>query len=340
MIARLHRPVRRIGMRTVLPSAPRNPHSVTVVIPCYKYGHYLPAAVASALDQRHVQARVIIVDDHSPDDSPAIAQALADGDARIRVILHTSNQGHVRTFNDGIDAVETELMSLVSADDLVAPGALDRAAGVIERFPHVGLVYGKVVIFGEGAPGGRSYGSGVWQIWNGMDWIRRIAETGFNPILSPEAVVRTDIVRRIGGYNADLPHAGDLEYWLRTAAVSDVAQIRGAIQAYYRVHGQNMHLTQFALRAQDIRQKMKAFEVLRSVGSVSSRAALGEMRNRAAQTLAREAIDAARTLIGQPASAEEVRDLAEFADEYALTSDDRAAAAALIAELRMAGGAR
>ena len=57
---------------------------VTVVIPCYNYGHFLPAAVASALDQRGVDVEVIIVDDASSDGSADVARELADRDPRVR----------------------------------------------------------------------------------------------------------------------------------------------------------------------------------------------------------------------------------------------------------------
>ena len=51
--------------------------SVSVVIPCYRYGHYLADCVGSALDgQDGVDVRVLIIDDASPDDSADAARAL------------------------------------------------------------------------------------------------------------------------------------------------------------------------------------------------------------------------------------------------------------------------
>jgi cellulose synthase/poly-beta-1,6-N-acetylglucosamine synthase-like glycosyltransferase len=74
---RMHRPTPFVG-------APR----VSVVIPCYRYGVYLPAAVASALDQADLDVDVLIVDDASPDDSAKVAEELASADPRVDVLVH------------------------------------------------------------------------------------------------------------------------------------------------------------------------------------------------------------------------------------------------------------
>lgn len=63
------------------------------------------------------------------------------------------------------------------------------------------------------------------------------AQTG---ILSPKVVMRTSVQKRVGGYDARLPHLGDTEMWLRLAADADTGYLRGVDQAYYRRHGQNM----------------------------------------------------------------------------------------------------
>jgi len=49
--------------------------SVSVVIPCYNYGHFLEEAVTSVLDdQEGVDVRVLIIDDASSDDSADVAR--------------------------------------------------------------------------------------------------------------------------------------------------------------------------------------------------------------------------------------------------------------------------
>ncbi|MFP3675053.1 glycosyltransferase family A protein, partial [Bacillus sp. SIMBA_031] len=94
-----------------------------VVVPCYNYGRYLPDAVHSALSQDGVDVEVIIVDDASTDDTAAVAHRLASADARISVVIHEDNQGHISTYNDGLSRAAQRYVTLLSADVLIAPGA-------------------------------------------------------------------------------------------------------------------------------------------------------------------------------------------------------------------------
>ena len=238
--------------------------TLTVVIPCYNYGHYLPSAVASVLAEPRVDVRVVIVDDASPDGSGEVAVRLAAEDPRVRAVVHETNKRHIQTYNDGFALVDTDYVTLVSADDIVAPGALGRAVALMERYPAVGLVYGSIAIFArdEDPRPRRKKWYHLWRIWGRDEWIDGVARSGYNPIASPEAVVRTAALKQVGLYNPALPHSGDLEYWLRIAARWDIGQIHGPIQAYYRVHGGNMHTTDFGTREADLRERFSAFKVL------------------------------------------------------------------------------
>src|SRR5829696_4653329 len=75
---------------------------VSVVVPCYRYGQFLPGAVASALDQDGVDVEVIVVDDASGDGSADVARGLASRDSRVRVRAHATNAGHIATYNEGL----------------------------------------------------------------------------------------------------------------------------------------------------------------------------------------------------------------------------------------------
>jgi hypothetical protein len=304
-------------VRVTLPrDAPRA--GVTVVVPCYRYGHFLRRIVGSILEQHDVDARVIIVDDASPDDSAEVARAIARDDARVTVVVHERNKGHIATYNDGFALVETEFTSLVSADDIVAPGALGRATRLMTSHPRVGMVYGPVIDFtDDDVPSGEyRWGRESWSVWSGSSWFRRVMRRGTNPILSPEVVMRTAAVCEVGPYNADLPHSADLEYWLRTAARWDVGRVNGRAQAYYRVHGANMHLEHFDATAEDLRQRRRAFAaVAAGVAPVGVDAALED--ERACLALATEALRDACRRLDRGASTESVLPLIEFANEQA-----------------------
>ena len=122
--------------------------SVSVIIPCYNYARYLRGCVESVLGQTGVEVRVLILDDCSPDDTPAVAAELVCADGRVEFRRHAVNQRHIATYNEGLAWADGDCTLLLSADDLLTPGALARAARLLDARPDVGLVYGRQVLFG------------------------------------------------------------------------------------------------------------------------------------------------------------------------------------------------
>ena len=234
--------------------------SVSVVIPCYKYGRYLEECAASVLDDQDVDVRVLIIDDASPDDSADVAKKIAARDPRVELVVHATNKGNIATFNEGLlEWADGDYCVLLSADDRLTPGALGRAADLLDANPRVGFVYGHALWCVEGAPlpAARTRGRG-WSVWPGAWWLERRFRQAENPIITPEVVVRTSLQKRVGGYDAQLPKAADMELFMRFAANAEVGFIRGVDQAYYRVHGQNMSASVSALM--DLRQRRSVFE--------------------------------------------------------------------------------
>jgi glycosyltransferase involved in cell wall biosynthesis len=221
----------------------------------------LTGCIESVLAQAGVEVRVLIIDDASPDETPQVAHALMERDTRLEYRRHDANAGLIATANAGLDwADDSDYVVLLSADDLLVPGALRRAVSAMEAFPNVGLVYGRAPYARAGRPLPST--DGRWRdtkVWEGRDWIRRRCRCAHNCISSPEVVVRTSVQRRAGRYDAGCFHTSDLNMWLRIAAVSDVAFIKGVPQAIYRVHGDSM------LRSNrdpllDLRERRAAFD--------------------------------------------------------------------------------
>jgi glycosyltransferase involved in cell wall biosynthesis len=235
--------------------------SVSVVIPCYNYGHFLEDAVSSVLDdQEGVEVRALIVDDASSDDSAEVAAKIAARDPRVEVAVHPVNKGHIATYNEGLLGwADGEYCVLMSADDRLTPGALRRATEFLDAQPSVGFVYGNPLWFSDKMPLPRARTQvRASSVWPGRLWVERRCRQLQSGISSPEVVVRTSLQKRVGGYDPRLPHLGDTEMWIRLAANADVGYLRGADQAYYRRHAQNMSTAYGPLLT--LRQYRLAFE--------------------------------------------------------------------------------
>jgi glycosyltransferase involved in cell wall biosynthesis len=237
--------------------------SVSVVIPCYNYGRHLPACVSSVLGQRGVEVRVLIIDDCSTDDSASVGEALAAAHRQVVFRRHAVNKGHIATYNEGLlEWADGDYVTLLSADDLLTPDSLKRSVELMEANPAVGFVYGRCEEFSDDAqlPAPGEFRGTIAS--SGTKWIARRAREGVNVVPTPGTVVRTVVHHQVGGYDPDLPHAGDFEMWLRVAAVADVGYVRGAAQGYYRIHSASMSHAVYQVLLADVRQRKMVFDSL------------------------------------------------------------------------------
>ena len=118
---------------------------IDVFIPCYNYGRFLSQCVNSVLGQVGVDVRVLVIDDASPDNTAEVAAALARENPRVTILRHRTNKGHINTYNEGIEWASADYMLLLSADDYLLPGALSRAANLMDAHPEVGFTFGNVI---------------------------------------------------------------------------------------------------------------------------------------------------------------------------------------------------
>ena len=235
---------------------------VDVAVPCYRYGHFLRDCVESVLSQKDVEVRVLILDDASPDDTPAVAAELAAEDARVTFRRHAANRGHIATYNEGLDWAEADYLLLLSADDVLTPGALSRATRLMERHPEISVTLGDAIATSNPSahkhdpPAQHQY---QCRILSPAKWIENFCQSGINIAgqQTSTAVVRTSAQRKCGHYRAELPHAGDMEMWLRLAMYGPVGFVLET-QAYYRQHGGAMHHDYPGIL--DIRQRKAAFD--------------------------------------------------------------------------------
>lgn len=93
---------------------------LSIIVPVYKVENYLQKCIDSILAQTFTDFELILVEDGSPDNCPALCDAAAAKDARIRVI-HQKNGGLSAARNAGLDVARGEWIGFVDSDDYIAP---------------------------------------------------------------------------------------------------------------------------------------------------------------------------------------------------------------------------
>lgn len=93
---------------------------ISIIVPVYKVEKYLNECIDSILAQTFTDFELILVDDGSPDNCPALCDAAAEKDSRVRVI-HQQNKGLSGARNAGIDVARGNWLGFVDSDDMIDP---------------------------------------------------------------------------------------------------------------------------------------------------------------------------------------------------------------------------
>ena len=102
----------------------KNPE-ISVIVPVYKVEKYLNECIDSILAQTFTDFEVILVDDGSPDNCPAMCDAAAERDERVRVI-HKANGGVSTARNAGLAAARGNWVGFVDSDDVIDKTYLEK----------------------------------------------------------------------------------------------------------------------------------------------------------------------------------------------------------------------
>jgi glycosyltransferase involved in cell wall biosynthesis len=106
--------------------------TTSVVIAAYNAGHLLRYAIGSVRLQDRDDWEIVVVSDHSTDDTEAVVASF--GDERIRFIDLPENSGQQATPNNvGVRAARGEYLAFLNQDDLYLPDHLSQSLACLQR---------------------------------------------------------------------------------------------------------------------------------------------------------------------------------------------------------------
>jgi hypothetical protein len=143
--ARIEPDLRELRETAALVAAlPPSDTFVSVVMPTRDRAELLPRAIASVRAQSHANFELIVVDDASVDETPAVIAAIDD--PRVRSLRMAEATGGSGARNAGLRAARGELVAYLDDDNLMAPLWLRAVAWAFEREPCAALLYGALVL--------------------------------------------------------------------------------------------------------------------------------------------------------------------------------------------------
>ncbi len=214
---------------------------VSVILPNYNYARYLKERIRSILSQTMPSLELIYLDDHSSDQSNAVAAEFA-ADARMQRHCFSVNSGQVyQRWNDGAALAQGEWLWFAGADDSAHPGMLAHLLSLADRHPSCGLLRGNFFrIDGAGRIIDRASDDFLRRPKDRQSYFATSAEelaylaTYTYPTASA-LLIRRDIFEHLGGFDLRIPLASDIHFYLRLAALADVAY-SAEVFSVYRDH--------------------------------------------------------------------------------------------------------
>jgi glycosyltransferase involved in cell wall biosynthesis len=209
---------------------------VTCIVPAYNYAAYIGEAIDSALAQPLAeQMEIVVVDDGSTDDTPAVVGAYGE---RVRYV-RKENGGLNSSVERGLYEARGEFITLLDADDVWPADRLTPLLDVMDSRPEVGLVYGDMnVIDKDGGLIERSF----LEVYGSTPIVGR----GFGELMRQNTVSGGASLFRASlaaVYRPIPPESAYPDWWL-AVSISRVAELAytPAVVNRYRWHGENMGL--------------------------------------------------------------------------------------------------
>jgi glycosyltransferase involved in cell wall biosynthesis len=203
--------------------------AVSVVIPCYNHGRFLRDAVGSVQKQTFGDFEVIVVDDGSVDETPAVVASLTD----VRQIRQ-AHQGLSAARNAGWRSSRGRYLVFLDADDRLLPHALQVGVEHLQAHPAAAFVSGHhIIIDAAGAQVARINTSCVTS-----DHYAALLRWNYIG-MHATVVYRREALERFGGFDPTLRACEDYDLFLRVARQAPIV-CHPDFVAEYRSHGANM----------------------------------------------------------------------------------------------------
>lgn len=205
-------------------------HDVSVIITSYNYARYVGGAIRSVKNQTRPAAEIIVVDDGSTDETPAVVSEQT-GITYIR----TPNQGVANARNTGIAAATSPYIVCLDADDLLHERFLEALVPAMIDDRGLGIAYTGLMLFDD---------KGHEQLTGfppEFSWEQQ--STPHNPpsnCVPSACLFRKSMWERAGGIQQVWAPGEDAEFWSRGLSVGfDAKRVTTTPLFRYRSHGES-----------------------------------------------------------------------------------------------------
>ena len=195
---------------------------VSIIVPCYNYGHLLGETLNNILEQSYKNWECIIVDDGSTDNTYTVSKEFAENHKQIRYV-YQKNAGLSAARNTGLQHSKGSFIQLLDADDFIESNKLLSQINVFSEHPDSDIVYSEVRYFSSEQQTLRRFSMNEID----MPWMPKVDSSNHQLLMSTlidlnfcvvnAPLIRKSVFDRIGQFNTKLIAVEDWEFWCRCA---------------------------------------------------------------------------------------------------------------------------
>lgn len=204
--------------------------TVTVVIPTYNSEKLIEQTLKSVFAQSYKNTEIIVIDDGSTDLTREVLDTFS-GDIKI---LHQRNRGRGAARNAAVNQSKDGYIAFLDHDDLLLESSVYERVEYLEKNHGVGWVFTDAMEFDD---------CGDLRLYLAQfPWLD-LEDDAFNQILrgcfplTSTVMIRSGLLRQVGGFNTEINYGDDLELFLRLSLLSKVGFINKALTRR-RIHGE------------------------------------------------------------------------------------------------------
>lgn len=208
---------------------------VSIIIPMYNGEATIEKTVKSCLYQTYSDIEIIVVDDHSSDDSVSIVKKIMASNRNITLICNDMNMGLCKNANKGIISASGQFLLMLGQDDLLKENHIQEMLTYFHD--DTSMVYCNCSLIDENDT---VYKTNTWsnKELTVNDFVKN------NAVSSCGALLRKASVDKCGGYPEfpEYPNYGEWYLWIELATVGKIVPC-DSVLSLYRRHKNNISNT-------------------------------------------------------------------------------------------------
>lgn len=202
----------------------------SVIIPAFNAADTIVRAIDSVRHQNIPRLEVIVIDDGSGDNTVSVVSANIRPGENLRLLCLEKNSGVSAARNAGINIARGKFLAFLDADDIWLPGKLDKQIAAMASDDAVTLVSCNSQLVTESG-----YLIKVGHLnrppVEGFDAWKTLLIYNFLP--TPTILTRTELVKKIGGFDESLAVGEDLDLWIRLGLRGKIIVLKEILTNYY-----------------------------------------------------------------------------------------------------------